>query len=138
MLYNFLTGTVIEKGENAASAVTNAAETVSEAATNASAFGSGNGILFTILYIVAIVAIFYFFAFRPQLKKDKEMKAIQNSIKVGDSVMTTSGFYGKVVDISEQVFVIEFGTNKSIRIPVAKNEIVGVKEPNLTNKPSEG
>lgn len=46
--------------------------------------------------------------------------------------MTTSGFYGKVVDVSDSVFVIEFGTNKSISIPVNKNEILGKKEPDFT------
>jgi preprotein translocase subunit YajC len=62
---------------------------------------------------------------------------MQNSIGVGDWVMTSSGFYGKVVDITDQVFVVEFGTNKSVCIPVRKSEILGNKEPNLTNKPSE-
>lgn len=142
MLLNFLS-TTFEKGESAGNAAAEVATTAANAASEAvtavqgSAFGSGNGILYTVLYIVAIIGIFYFFAFRPQLKKDKALKALQSSINVGDSVMTTSGFYGKVVDISDQVFVIEFGTNKGIRIPVAKNEIVGIKEPNLTSKSSE-
>lgn len=122
--------------DEAAAAATTAVQNAAEQASSGGSFLGLNinpflGMLF---YIVAIIAIFYFFAFRPQLKKDKEMKALQGSIKVGDSVMTTSGFYGKVVDISEQVFVIEFGLNKGIRIPVSKNEIVGIKEPNLSNK----
>lgn len=122
-------------GSEAVSAATTAAAQADQATGG---FLSGiSGPVGMLIYIVAIIAIFYFFAFRPQLKKDKAMKALQSSIKVGDSVMTTSGFYGKVVDISEQVFVLEFGLNKGVRIPVSKNEIVGIKEPNLTNKPSE-
>lgn len=136
MLSIFLANSpIVYEGQAAGEAVTQAANAAQQGA-NAAA-GTGNGVLFTVLYIVAIIAIFYFLAFRPQLKKDKALKALQSSIKVGDSVMTTSGFYGKVVDVSEQVFVIEFGLNKGIRIPVSKNEIVGIKEPNLTNKAEE-
>lgn len=87
------------------------------------------------LYIVGLIALFYFFAIRPQKKKEKELKSIQNSIGVGDWIMTSSGFYGKVVDIADQVFVVEFGTNKGVRIPVRKSEIIGNKEPNLTTTP---
>lgn len=137
MLSIFLANSEIVYDGQAASAAKEVATQATTAAQQAGAFGSGNGMLFTILYIVAIIALFYFFGFRPQLKKDKALKELQSSIKVGDSVMTTSGFYGKVVDISEQVFVIEFGLNKGIRIPVSKNEIVGIKEPNLTNKAEE-
>lgn len=73
-----------------------------------------------------------FFAIRPQKKREKELSNIQNAIKVGDWVMTSSGFYGKVVDIADQVFVVEFGMNKGVRIPIRKSEIIGNKEPNLT------
>ncbi len=85
-----------------------------------------------IIYIVALIALFYFFAIRPQKKREKELSNIQNAINVGDWVMTSSGFYGKVVDIADQVFVVEFGTNKGVKIPVRKSEIIGNKEPNLT------
>jgi len=87
------------------------------------------------IYIVALIALFYFFAIRPQKKKEKELINIQNAIQVGDWVMTSSGFYGKVADIADQVFVVEFGTNKGVRIPVRKSEIIGNKEPNLTVSP---
>ncbi len=88
------------------------------------------------LYIVGLIALFYFFAIRPQKKREKELSNIQNAIKVGDWVMTSSGFYGKVVDIADQVFVVEFGTNKGVKIPVRKSEIIGNKEPNLMISPN--
>ena len=94
-------------------------------------FASFGGIA---IYIVGLIALFYFFAIRPQKKREKELSNIQNSIKVGDWVMTSSGFYGKVVDIADQVFVVEFGTNKGVKIPVRKSEIIGNKEPDLTSK----
>ncbi|MCI8805530.1 MAG: preprotein translocase subunit YajC [Clostridiales bacterium] len=88
------------------------------------------------IYIVGLIALFYFFAIRPQKKKEKELMNIQNAIQVGDWVMTSSGFYGRVADIADQVFVVEFGTNKGVKIPVRKSEIIGNKEPNLTVSPS--
>ncbi len=133
----FLTGPSVTMGggEAAADAAQAATEAVTAAAQQSS--GAGLGTIGMIVYIIGLVALFYFFAIRPQKKREKELKSMQESVKVGDWVMTSSGFYGKVVDVTEQVFIVEFGTNKSVCIPVKKSEILGNKEPNLTNKPSE-
>ena len=121
---------------DAQQAADGAAEAVTQAAQSTQSAG-GFGAFGLILYIIGLVALFYFFAIRPQKKREKELKTMQDGVKLGDWVMTSSGFYGKVVDITDQVFVVEFGTNKSVSIPVKKSEIMGNKEPNLTNKPSE-
>lgn len=133
----FLTGPSVTLGSNEAAADT--AQAVTEAVTAAAqqSSGAGLGTIGMIVYIIGLVALFYFFAIRPQKKREKELKTMQDSVKVGDWVMTSSGFYGKVVDVTEQVFIVEFGTNKSVCIPVKKSEILGNKEPNLTNKPSQ-
>lgn len=128
-----------EKAAKATEAVTQIATNVAGAtneATQATQQG-GNSVMFMILYIVGLGLLFYFFVIRPQKKREKELHSMQDSIKVGDWVMTSSGFYGKVADITDQVFVVEFGTNKGVKIPVKKSEIFGNKEPNLSNKPSE-
>lgn len=112
---------------------TDASVAVQQQQENAVAQGSGGmGIGVMVIYVVALVALFYFLAIRPQKKREKELSNIQNSIKVGDWIMTSSGFYGKVVDIADQVFVVEFGLNKGVRIPIRKSEIIGNKEPNLS------
>ncbi len=95
----------------AAQAAGQAAEAVTQAAQRTS--GGGFGTMGLILYILALVAIFYFFAIRPSKKREKELKTMQESIKVGDDVMTSSGFYGKVTEINDQVVVVEFGTNRN-------------------------
>lgn len=131
----FLTDPVVvggQGGETAAQAADGAAEAVTQAAAG---FGGIGGIGGMLIYIAGLIALFYFFAIRPQKKREKELTTMQSSIKVGDWVMTSSGFYGKVVDISDQVFVVEFGTNKGVRIPIRKTEIIGNKEPNLSNTP---
>lgn len=83
-----------------------------------------------VLYIVVIGAMFYFLAFRPQKKQQKQMDALMSSLEVGDSILTTSGFYGVVIDIMEEVIIVEFGNNKNCRIPMKKTAIVEVEKAN--------
>jgi len=93
--------------------------------------GSGGITQILVLY-AAIFAIFWFFLIRPQKKKQRAVETMQNSISVGDSVLTSGGFYGKVVDKVNDVYMVEFGTNKSVRVPVQKSAIVSIAEPDLT------
>ena len=141
MLLNSLTllsSPSVTIGSGEAAAADTAAEAVTQAAAQTASTASGGiGAIGMIIYILGLVALFYFFAIRPQKKREKELKTMQEGIKLGDWVMTSSGFYGRVVDITDQVFMVEFGTNKSVCIPVKKSEIMGNKEPNLTNKPTE-
>jgi preprotein translocase subunit YajC len=129
---------LIEDDNQAANQNANTVQEAPQVETQATSQSSGGFMgMGMVIYIIALIALFYFFAIRPQKKREKELQTMQNSINVGDWVMTSSGFYGKVVDITDQVFIVEFGTNKSVCIPVRKSEILGNKEPNLTNKPSE-
>lgn len=133
LLLSLLTQSPVVVMDGAGEAVTQAAETVSQTAQT-SGGSMGFGTVGMILYILALVAIFYFLAIRPSRKRDKELKAMQAAIQVGDDVMTSSGFYGKVVEINEQVVVVEFGTNRGVRIPVKKSEILGNKAPNVSSE----
>ena len=74
---------------------------------------------------------------RPQKKREKEADAMRSMIKPGDSVLLNNGMYGTIVDVTAECFIIEFGTNKGIRIPVIKQEVALVREPNLSNKEPE-
>ncbi len=80
-------------------------------------------------YIVVIGALFYFMAIRPQKKQQKKMNALISSLAIGDSVLTTSGFYGVVIDVMDEVVIVEFGNNKNCRIPMKKAAIVEVEKP---------
>lgn len=80
------------------------------------------------LYIVLIVGFMYFLAIRPQKKQEKKQREIMDSIEVGDSVLTTSGFYGMVIDVTEDTVIVEFGSNKNCRIPMQKQAIVDVEK----------
>lgn len=93
------------------------------------ASGAGGGILGIVLYLVVIVAFFYFILIRPQKKEQKKMRALLSTLETGDSVLTSSGFYGIVIDITDDTVIVEFGNNKNCRIPMQKSAIVQVEKP---------
>ena len=86
------------------------------------------GVLGWVLYIAVIVAMFYFFGILPQQKEKKKMQELLSSIAVGDTVLTTSGFYGVIVDLTEDTVIVEFGGNKNCRIPMQKSAIVQIEK----------
>ena len=88
----------------------------------------GNAGFIMIAYIVMIVAFIYFMMVRPQKKEQKRLTAMINSMEVGDAVVTTSGFYGIVIDITEEDVVVEFGNNRNCRIPMKKAAITQVEK----------
>ena len=93
------------------------------------AASGGASIMLLVGYILFFVVLMYFIAIRPQKKQQKKMNEILASMEVGDSVLTTSGFYGVVLDITDDVVIVEFGNNKNCRIPMQKTAIVQVEKP---------
>ena len=87
-------------------------------------------ILIIIGYIVIFGALMYFVAIRPQKKEQKKQQELMNSMETGDCVLTSSGFYGVVIDITDDTVIVEFGNNKNCRIPMQKQAIVQVEKPN--------
>ncbi len=82
-----------------------------------------------IVWIVVLFVFMYFFMIRPQQKETKNKNAMMASLAVGDTVLTTSGFYGVVIDIEEDTVIVEFGSNKNCRIPMQKAAISAVEKP---------
>jgi preprotein translocase subunit YajC len=62
--------------------------------------------------MVAIGAIFYFFIMRPQQKKIKQEKEFETGLKVGDKIITKSGFHGKIVELTDTTAIIETMSGK--------------------------
>ena len=94
--------------------------------TSATGAAAGGGIIM-IVYIVLIFAFIYFFMIRPQKKEQKKMAAM-SALEIGDCVLTNSGFYGIVIDITEDTVIVEFGNNKNCRIPMQKTAIAQVEK----------
>ena len=88
---------------------------------------AGAGI-FSILWIVILFALMYFIMIRPQKKEQKRVTAMLADMEVGDAVVTTSGFYGVVIDITDEDVIVEFGNNKNCRIPMRKAAIAEVEK----------
>ena len=92
------------------------------------AAAGGQQIIFIIGYIIFFAALMYFIAIRPQKKQQKKQQEMINSMEKGDSVLTTSGFYGVVIDITDDTVIVEFGSNKNCRIPMQKSAIVQIEK----------
>ena len=84
-----------------------------------------------VLYFVFIIGLMYFIAIRPQQKEKKKMQELMAGVAVGDSVFTSSGFYGVIIDMTDDTVIVEFGSNKNCRIPMRKDAIVQVEKPEL-------
>ena len=84
-----------------------------------------------VLYFVFIIGLMYFIAIRPQQKEKKKMQELMAGVAVGDSVLTSSGFYGVIIDMTDDTVIVEFGSNKNCRIPMQKAAIVQVEKPEL-------
>lgn len=80
-----------------------------------------------IMWLVIMFGMMYFLMIRPQKKEQKKLQAMLNDLAVGDAVVTTSGFYGVVIDITDDDVIVEFGNNKNCRIPMRKTAITEVE-----------
>lgn len=94
-------------------------------ADTASAYGWGG----MLIWLVILFAFMYFFMIRPQQKETKKKNSMLSELAVGDTVLTTSGFYGTVIDIADDTIIVEFGSNKNCRIPMQKAAISAVEKP---------
>ena len=83
-------------------------------------------LIMSLIYIVALFAIFYFLFIRPQKKKDKELKEMRDSLAVGDTIITIGGIVANVAKIEEETVVIEFGPSRT-KMPVQKWAIGSVQ-----------
>lgn len=83
-----------------------------------------------IVYIALIGLMMYFMIIKPQKKQQREQQALLDSIEKGDYVLTTSGFYGVIIDITEEDVIVEFGNNKNCRISMQKKAIAQVEKAN--------
>lgn len=99
---------------------------------SAGAAGSmmGSGIII-VIYIVFFGAFIYFLMVKPQQKEKKRLAAMYSDMEVGDTVLTTSGFYGILIDIDDDSVIVEFGNNKNCRIPMEKAAIKQVEKANI-------
>ena len=95
---------------------------VEETTAAAAAQPAGSGWPFWVM-IIAMIAIMYFFMWRPESKRRKQMENFRKSIKKGDKIITAGGIYGVVKEVQETSLLIEVDSNVTLRID--KNMDVG-------------
>ena len=81
-----------------------------------------------ILMYAAVIGIFYFLFIRPRRKEQARVRAMIAEMAVGDTVLTSSGFYGVLIDVQDEDVIVEFGNNKNCRIPMQKTAIVQIEK----------
>jgi preprotein translocase subunit YajC len=86
--------------------------------------GSGAGGFAGLIPLVLMFVIFYFLLIRPQQKKAKTHRELLSNLKRGDSVITSGGIYGRIVEINENIIVLEVADK--IRIKVARGFVSGL------------
>lgn len=106
-------------------AATGATEELSGAATIVSLLGS-------LLPMILIFVVFYFFLIRPQRKKDKQVKDMLANLKNGDRVCTIGGIYGTIINIKDDTITLSVG-NDNVKLVVARWGIRNVEELTIEN-----
>lgn len=92
---------------------------VADVAAQQAPAGSGS---FWIM-IIAMIAVMYFFMWRPESKRRKQMENFRKGLKKGDKVITAGGIYGTVKEVHETSLLIEVDSNVTLRID--KNMVAG-------------
>jgi preprotein translocase subunit YajC len=70
----------------------------------------------SMIFMVAIIAVFYFFMIRPQQKKAKDQKKFIDEIKKGEDVVTIAGIYGRVAEIEGDTIILEIERGGRIKM----------------------
>ena len=78
--------------------------------------------------LILLVAIFYFLIFRPQQKKQKDVRKMIENLKEGDSVLTQGGIYGTISKIKDDVLTLQVADG--VKIKVSRSYVVGLKSAN--------
>ena len=93
---------------------------------NSGAAASGN--MFSIIWIVAMIVVFYFVLIRPQRKQEKALRAMIAALRVGDKVISAGGIAGKIIKIKDDFVYLETGfTGNPNKQAVLKIEKAAIK-----------
>lgn len=93
-------------------------------------FFSGSGMFIIMMIVLLLVMII------PQRKRDKKIKDMLSSIKVGDRVRTIGGIYGTVTNIKDDIITISIGPDKA-RLVFARGAIANVEDAAVENTMEE-
>lgn len=78
--------------------------------------GSGGSAYGNIIFLVAIIAVFYFLIIRPQQKRQKERDHMITALKKGDKVITSGGVHGNIVGLDEKTVLVQIADNVKVKV----------------------
>ena len=90
--------------------------------------GAGMGMMGTIIWIAVLLVFIFIFMLRQQKKEQARRNEMMAKMAVGDTVLTSSGFYGTLIDITDDTVIVEFGNNKNCRIPMQRAAIAQIEK----------
>ena len=98
------------------------------------AAAGGESIYGTLVPMILIMVVFYFFMIRPQMKKAKDHKKLVSELGVGDKIVTTAGIHGKIVGSNDTTFLIEVEGGSKIRFDKSAVSLEATKAVTATSK----
>lgn len=72
--------------------------------------------LIQMLFLVAIIVVFYFFMIRPQMRKQKAEQNFRTTLQKGAKIVTIGGIHGRILEVSDKTFLVEVDNNVKLRI----------------------
>jgi len=79
----------------------------------------GQNPIMSLLPIILVMVVFYFFMIRPQMKKAKQQKKFRENIKKGDKIITIGGIHARILEVQETTFIIEVENGNRLKIEKA-------------------
>lgn len=76
----------------------------------------GQGGFGSFLPLLLVIAVFYFFFIRPQMKKSKDQRKFREGLKKGDKVVTVGGIHGKILEVAETTLIIEVEGQNRLKV----------------------
>jgi preprotein translocase subunit YajC len=85
------------------------------AQTAGAAPGAENSLM-SLLPLVLMFVVLYFIMIRPQMKRQKEAKAMIEALAKGDEVVTTGGLIGKITKLGETILSVEVSSGVELQL----------------------
>jgi len=80
--------------------------------------------LMSFIPLILMFVVLYFIMIRPQMKRQKEMKAMLEALAAGDEVITVGGILGKVTAVKDQYITVEIVAGTEVQMQ--KNAVTSV------------
>jgi preprotein translocase subunit YajC len=86
----------------------------------------GNPLVNMLVIMVPMIVLFYFLLIRPQRKQEAARRAMIDSLKKNDRILTNGGLYGSVTNVTDEEVTIRVDETRDVKVKIAKNAISAV------------